>query len=71
MRCAALTKLEKDYLFEYHLEVYLKISPYLNKNQNETVIAPRQWFSEKRAQSTYYDWNNYLKHRIPQPWKII
>tara|TARA_Y100000590_G_scaffold127375_1_gene145662 strand:- start:19234 stop:20931 length:1698 start_codon:yes stop_codon:yes gene_type:complete len=30
-----LTKLEKDYLFEYHLEVYLKISPYLNKNQKK------------------------------------
>ena len=44
---------------------------YLNKNQNKTVIAPSQWFSEQRVKSTYYDWNNYLKHRIPQSWKII
>ena len=28
-----LTKKEKDYLFKYHLEVYSKISPFLNKNE--------------------------------------
>ena len=28
-----LTLKEKDYLFKYHLEVYSKISPYLNKKE--------------------------------------
>ena len=30
-----LTKLEKDYLFKYHLEVYSKLSPYLNTNEKK------------------------------------
>jgi len=30
-----LTIQEKDYLFKYHLEVYSKISPYLNKNEKK------------------------------------
>ena len=28
-----LTKFEKDYIFNYHLETYLKLSPYLQKNE--------------------------------------
>ena len=32
-----LTKNEKDYIFNYHLETYSKISPYLRKNE-------RKWF---------------------------
>jgi len=30
-----LTKREKDYLFKYHLEVYSKLSPFLNKNEKQ------------------------------------
>ena len=30
-----LTRQEKDYLFKYHLDVYSKISPYLNKNEKK------------------------------------
>ena len=30
-----LTKYEKDYLFKYHLEVYSKISPFLNKKEKK------------------------------------
>ena len=30
-----LTKYEKDYLFRYHLEVYSKISPFLNKKEKK------------------------------------
>ena len=30
---------EKDYLFNYHLEIYLKISPYLNKNEKKWLIS--------------------------------
>ena len=30
-----LTKKENDYLFNYHLEVYSKISPFLNKNEKK------------------------------------
>ena len=30
-----LTKYEKDYLFTYHLEVYSKISPFLNHNEKK------------------------------------
>ena len=30
-----LTKQEKDYLFKYHLEVYSKLSPYLNKKEKK------------------------------------
>ena len=33
-----LTKSEKDYLFNYHLNVYSKISPYLNKNEKKWLI---------------------------------
>tara|TARA_B100000123_G_scaffold88543_1_gene64272 strand:- start:917 stop:2608 length:1692 start_codon:yes stop_codon:yes gene_type:complete len=32
-----LTKIEKDYIFNYHLETYIKISPYLKNNE-------RKWF---------------------------
>ena len=28
-----LTKDEKNYIFDYHLKVYSKISPFLNKNE--------------------------------------
>ena len=28
-----LTKIEKEYIFNYHLETYSKLSPYLNKNE--------------------------------------
>ena len=30
-----LTNNEKNYLFNYHLETYLKISPFLNKKQKK------------------------------------
>ncbi len=30
-----LTKDEKDYLFKYHLDVYLKLSPYLKLNEKK------------------------------------
>ena len=30
-----LTKIEKDYLFTYHLDVYSKISPFLNKKEKK------------------------------------
>ena len=30
-----LKNYEKDYLFNYHLETYSKISPYLNKNEKK------------------------------------
>ena len=30
-----LTKNEKKYLFNYHLETYFKISPFLNKKQKK------------------------------------
>ncbi len=33
-----LTNSEKKYLFDYHLEVYLKISPYLNKKEKKWLI---------------------------------
>ena len=33
-----LTKKEKNYLFEYHLEVYSKLSKYLNKNEKKWLI---------------------------------
>ena len=33
-----LTQIEKDYLFKYHLDVYSKISGYLNQNE-------RQWLA--------------------------
>ncbi len=32
-----LTKIEKDYIFNYHLETYSKISPYLKDNEREWV----------------------------------
>ena len=35
----SLSKLEQDYLFRYHLEVYSKISPYLNKKE-------KKWLAE-------------------------
>ncbi len=33
-----LTKIEKKYLFDYHLEIYSKISKYLNKNEKKWLI---------------------------------
>ncbi len=33
-----LTKKEKQYLFEYHLDIYAKISRYLNKNEKKWLI---------------------------------
>ena len=33
-----LSKLEKDYLFKYHLKVYTKISNYLNSNEKKWLI---------------------------------
>ena len=30
-----LTNYEKDYIFNYHLETYSKISPYLKKNEKK------------------------------------
>ena len=34
-----LTKQEKNYLFNYHLKVYLKISPFLNKNEKKWLAG--------------------------------
>ena len=34
-----LTKREKDYLFLYHLNVYAKISKYLNLNEKKWLIS--------------------------------
>ena len=34
-----LTKKEKNYLFDYHLEVYSKISNYLNRNEKKWLIS--------------------------------
>ncbi len=34
-----LTKLEKDYLFKYHLNVYSKISSYLNSNEKKWLAS--------------------------------
>ena len=30
-----LTKMEKDYIFNYHLETYSKLSPYLNNKERK------------------------------------
>ncbi len=37
-----LTKYEKEYLFRYHLEVYSKISPFLNKNERKWLARSIQ-----------------------------
>ena len=34
-----LDKKEKDYLFRYHYEVYLNISPFLNKNEKKWLAS--------------------------------
>ena len=34
-----LTKKEKIYLFDYHLEVYSKLSTYLNKNEKKWLVS--------------------------------
>jgi Xaa-Pro aminopeptidase len=34
-----LTSVEKNYLFKYHLEVYSKISPFLNKNEKSWLAS--------------------------------
>ena len=34
-----LTKLEKNYLFNYHYEVYSKISSFLNKKQKKWLAS--------------------------------
>ena len=34
-----LTNLEKDYLFKYHLNVYSKISKYLNPNEKKWLAS--------------------------------
>ena len=34
-----LTKNEKNYLFKYHLNVYSKISKYLNKNEKKWLAS--------------------------------
>ena len=33
-----LTKIEKDYIFNYHLETYSRISPYLNNNEKKWLV---------------------------------
>ena len=37
-----LTKYEKEYLFRYHLEVYSKISPFLNINERKWLARSIQ-----------------------------
>ena len=34
-----LTKKEKDYIFNYHLEVYCKLSPFLNKKEKKWLAS--------------------------------
>ena len=34
-----LTKREKNYLFNYHLKVYSKISPFLNRNEKKWLAS--------------------------------
>ena len=34
-----LTKKEKDYIFNYHLEVYSKLSPFLNKKEKKWLAS--------------------------------
>ena len=34
-----LTKKERDYIFDYHLEVYSKLSPYLNKKEKRWLAS--------------------------------
>jgi len=34
-----LTQNEKNYLFKYHVEVYAKISPYLNKQEKNWLAS--------------------------------
>ena len=34
-----LTETEKDYLFKYHLDVYSKISKYLNLNEKKWLAS--------------------------------
>ena len=34
-----LTVSEKNYLFKYHLDVYTKISKYLNKNEKKWLAS--------------------------------
>ena len=33
-----LTKIEKDYIFNYHLETYSRISPYLNNSEKKWLV---------------------------------
>ena len=33
-----LTKFEKKYLFDYHLDVYKKISSFLNENEKKWLV---------------------------------
>ncbi len=37
-----LTKFEKDYLLKYHLEVYSKISPFLNTSERKWLARSIQ-----------------------------
>ena len=34
-----LTKKEKNYIFSYHLEVYCKLSPFLNKKEKKWLAS--------------------------------
>ena len=34
-----LNQMEKDYLFQYHLEVYSKLSGFLNKNEKKWLAS--------------------------------
>jgi Xaa-Pro aminopeptidase len=34
-----LTQKEKNYLFKYHMEVYSKISPYLDKQEKKWLAS--------------------------------
>ena len=34
-----LTKIEKNYLFEYHLSIYSKLSNHLNKNEKKWLVS--------------------------------
>ena len=34
-----LTKKESDYIFKYHLEVYSKLSPFLNKKEKKWLAS--------------------------------
>ena len=44
---------------------------YLNTNHNKKIIAPKNWFTERRIAQVYKDKDNYMKHRVPDDWILV